>query len=242
MKISDKGLLVGSVDDPKVEYHLTENCWKGIFEKRDPVGCIIHYDAAGNASDTVYWFKKKGANASAHVVIARNGRIIQTVSFYDAAWHAGKSQIIIDGKKYKKLNKWMLGIELSNWGLLRRVEKGNSSARFYCWPPLSLDGKPMYQTEFLGDYEFANGQWWEKFTNEQMESLALICRAMMSRYNWDERRFVGHNEVAPGRKIDPGDAFDWVDFRERLVGNWELKSLDLRMKEIAMKQGDRRDC
>lgn len=48
------------------------------------------------------------------------------------------------------------------------------------------------------------------FTHEQMRSVVAICRAMMQKYDIPPHHVVGHSDVAPGRKDDPGPRFPWV--------------------------------
>lgn len=52
------------------------------------------------------------------------------------------------------------------------------------------------------------------FTNDQYESLALLCREIVSRHPIAD--IVGHEHIAPGRKTDPGPLFDWKLFERRL--------------------------
>jgi len=48
------------------------------------------------------------------------------------------------------------------------------------------------------------------YTQAQYESLAQLTRALMSAYpNITRDRITGHEHIAPGRKTDPGAAFDW---------------------------------
>ncbi|OMH38379.1 N-acetyl-anhydromuranmyl-L-alanine amidase [Motiliproteus sp. MSK22-1] len=55
------------------------------------------------------------------------------------------------------------------------------------------------------------------FTEEQYQVLVATCNALMDRYpGLVPERIVGHSEVAPGRKTDPGPAFDWEYFRRIL--------------------------
>jgi len=52
------------------------------------------------------------------------------------------------------------------------------------------------------------------YTQIQYSSLARVTRLLMAHYpqlTWE--RIVGHNDIAPGRKTDPGPAFDWKYFR-----------------------------
>lgn len=52
------------------------------------------------------------------------------------------------------------------------------------------------------------------FGRPQMVRLARVLRALARRYPLAE--VVGHEHVAPGRKGDPGAAFDWADLARRL--------------------------
>ncbi|MDK1022888.1 MAG: 1,6-anhydro-N-acetylmuramyl-L-alanine amidase AmpD [Gammaproteobacteria bacterium] len=51
----------------------------------------------------------------------------------------------------------------------------------------------------------------------QYQQLARICRLLLHEYTLlSPDRIVGHSDVAPGRKTDPGDHFDWARFRSLL--------------------------
>ena len=53
---------------------------------------------------------------------------------------------------------------------------------------------------------------------DQYACLGKIARLLMSIYpEITERRIVGHSEIAPDRKTDPGSAFDWSYFKSLLV-------------------------
>ncbi len=55
------------------------------------------------------------------------------------------------------------------------------------------------------------------YTEPQYQSLVAVTRSLMAAYpgiSFD--RIVGHSDIAPGRKTDPGEAFDWRYFRELL--------------------------
>ena len=52
----------------------------------------------------------------------------------------------------------------------------------------------------------------------QMRALAALIRALCTAYpSLDPARVVGHSDIAPGRRTDPGPAFDWALLR-RLLG------------------------
>ena len=47
------------------------------------------------------------------------------------------------------------------------------------------------------------------FSPEQMDSVTSLCHDIVARWNMDARRIVAHSDVAPLRKKDPGEHFDW---------------------------------
>jgi AmpD protein len=58
----------------------------------------------------------------------------------------------------------------------------------------------------------------DPYTDIQYACLGKIARLLMSIYpEITERRIVGHSEIAPDRKTDPGSAFDWSYFKSLLV-------------------------
>ena len=55
------------------------------------------------------------------------------------------------------------------------------------------------------------------YEDVQYTRLAALIRALLSAYpSLDRGRIVGHSDIAPGRKTDPGAAFDWAHLRTLL--------------------------
>jgi AmpD protein len=118
-----------------------------------------------------YFAQIEGARVSAHVVIRRDGEIVQYVPFGQRAWHAGVSQF--EGRQ--ACNDFSIGIEF----------EGTDDSR----------------------YEEA-----------QYIAAAALLRALLRAYSsLAVQRIVGHSDVAPGRKTDPGEAFDWAKMRALLA-------------------------
>ncbi|MFN7222813.1 MAG: N-acetylmuramoyl-L-alanine amidase [Paracoccaceae bacterium] len=49
----------------------------------------------------------------------------------------------------------------------------------------------------------------EPFTNKQMDALEILLSDMMHRWQLPAHRVIGHSDMAPDRKRDPGPHFDW---------------------------------
>ncbi|MEQ9115535.1 MAG: N-acetylmuramoyl-L-alanine amidase [Rickettsiales bacterium] len=57
-----------------------------------------------------------------------------------------------------------------------------------------------------------------KFTNKQMNALEGLCKDLMKRFNIDQRNIVAHSDIAPQRKQDPGENFDWKSMNQEGIG------------------------
>lgn len=56
------------------------------------------------------------------------------------------------------------------------------------------------------------------FKPQQMRAVQLLAAAINSRYNI--KHFLGHSDVAPERKADPGEKFDWRSLAQKGLGFW----------------------
>jgi len=112
-----------------------------------------------------------GLTVSAHLLIRRDGEVIQFVPFLMRAWHAGASELA--GRT--RVNDFSIGIELEG-----------------------CDADP--------------------FEEAQYQALAEVTRALRAAYpGITAERIVGHADIAPERKTDPGPHFDWERYRHALV-------------------------
>jgi N-acetylmuramoyl-L-alanine amidase len=59
-----------------------------------------------------------------------------------------------------------------------------------------------------------------EFPPEQMQAIAALCRDIAQRRGVPPERVLAHSDVAPGRKIDPGEKFDWAFLAQQGVGHW----------------------
>jgi N-acetylmuramoyl-L-alanine amidase len=64
-------------------------------------------------------------------------------------------------------------------------------------------------------------QWgYRPFPEAQMMSLERLCLDLVSRHPIPPYRIVGHSDIAPDRKIDPGELFDWARLARAGIGIW----------------------
>ncbi|MDX2113373.1 MAG: N-acetylmuramoyl-L-alanine amidase [Alphaproteobacteria bacterium] len=69
------------------------------------------------------------------------------------------------------------------------------------------------------------------FPKPQMEAVAELCKDILSRHSIPQRNVVGHSDVAPERKQDPGELFDWPWLASQGVGLWPLPDDGSRMTD-----------
>lgn len=73
------------------------------------------------------------------------------------------------------------------------------------------------------------------FLPAQMEAVAALCREILSRHAIPARNVVGHSDVAPERKTDPGEKFDWPHLAAQGIGLWpEAQASDIRHQASAV--------
>ena len=53
------------------------------------------------------------------------------------------------------------------------------------------------------------------YQDAQYKALSTVCALMMNHYG--VTNIVGHSDIAPGRKTDPGVVFDWMNLQRRLA-------------------------
>ena len=111
-----------------------------------------------------YFKEIRGLEVSSHLLIRRDGELIQFVPFSKRAWHAGDSAF----RGRSCCNDFSIGIELEG-----------------------EDETP--------------------YSDAQYEVLVAVSNALLDAYpRLSGRKIAAHSDIAPGRKTDPGPAFDWL--------------------------------
>lgn len=79
---------------------------------------------------------------------------------------------------------------------------------------------------------------YQAFPKKQMEAVAELCKGIIQRHNIAARNVVGHSDVAPQRKTDPGELFDWEWLASKGCGLWPFGAIKLPHKvELMLKEG-----
>ncbi len=86
----------------------------------------------------------------------------------------------------------------------------------------------------------------EEFSEEQIKSLLKLLEVLKKKYNIPAHNFIGHSDLAPGRKVDPNPHFPWKKLAEKGFGIWyktdidELQSADKILRTISLKEAQLR--
>ncbi len=198
MQIKDHRLKNGNVKFVPTKKH-------GIkFGINLPDTIIVHYTATRSVELAVDTLAKSEKKASAHLVVGKNDEIVQIVDFDTIAWHAGRSEY----KGRKGFNKYSIGIEIDNPGWLKRT--GN---RFTTWYEKEVDISDVVEARHRNPE--TDERFWHRYTEKQIEVVEEICETLASTY--DIKHILGHEEISPGRKQDPGPAFPLDKIRNNIL-------------------------
>lgn len=69
----------------------------------------------------------------------------------------------------------------------------------------------------------------EPFAPAQLEALLQLLRQLKTTYNIPAANFVGHSDIAPGRKTDPSRFFPWKSLAEQGFGLWYADTAKMKM-------------
>ena len=138
---------------------------------------IFHYTGMKKENQAITRLTNTKSNVSSHYLIKNNGEILTLVPDLYVAWHAGVSS----WKNYKSINKYSIGIEISNPG-----------------------------------HEYI----YKKFSKKQIKSVLKLSSYLIKKYKIKSKFILGHSDIAPDRKKDPGEKFPWKFLSKNRIGYW----------------------
>lgn len=162
---------------------------------------VIHFTSVDFAESMRLLTEREG-RVSAHYLVPEPGdvsyprrrlRVFRLVDESQRAWHAGRSS----WAGVTALNASSIGIEIVNRSACEPVRIGDEP------PP------PAERCRFL------------EFDDEQIELVIELLTGILNRYpGIRPANVVGHSDIAPGRRLDPGPTFPWRMLHERGIGAW----------------------
>jgi len=94
-----------------------------------------------------------------------------------------------------------------------------------CWGKYKNLNKNSIGIELVNkghEFDYTN------FKKKQLSSLIKICKILIKKYKIKKRNIVGHSDISPLRKIDPGEKFPWKELADKKIGIWHnCKAKDL---------------
>ncbi|HEX7884779.1 MAG TPA: N-acetylmuramoyl-L-alanine amidase [Phenylobacterium sp.] len=185
----------------------------GPLEK--PSLLVMHFTASGGpgARSDADYFLRPEAKAAAHIVVGHDGAILQVVPFNVKAWHAGKSV----WRGVSNCNDFSIGIEVVNWGKLVRTEDGQVRS----WAGRSVEASSA--VELTHKHETAPCLW-QVYDEVQLKAVTEVTRLILAAYP-TIKEIVGHEDIAPHRKTDPGPAFPMSRFTSLVGGRGDAPHL-----------------
>tara|TARA_Y100000816_G_C26011246_1_gene528748 strand:+ start:270 stop:1025 length:756 start_codon:yes stop_codon:yes gene_type:complete len=161
---------------------------------------IFHYTGMRNEKEAISQLTNIKSKVSSHYLIKTNGDILTLVPDSYVAWHAGLSS----WKKYKSINKYSIGIEISNPG-----------------------------------HEYS----YKKFKKKQIKSVLKLSSLLIKKYKIKSNFILGHSDISPDRKKDPGEKFPWKYLSKNKIGFWhnlnEKKLIKNRNQKIDKSDKDK---
>ena len=184
-----------------------------------PTVIVLHYTASGgeNGEGDASYLSRASSRASAQVVVGRVGDVHQLMPLNNIAWHAGKSS----HNGVSDVNAFSIGIEIDNWGWLKN---GKSHAG------VRIPEDHIFRGTRSGHDE------WEAYKPAQLDSVEEVIAAICEEYPIED--IVGHEDIAPGRKQDPGPALD--EFMARMKEKYLGKKTSGSKKKSPAKKGTKK--
>ena len=66
---------------------------------------------------------------------------------------------------------------------------------------------------------------YKKFSKKQIQSLIKLSKILIKKYKIDSKNVLGHSDIAPERKKDPGEKFPWKELSKKGIGLWHSLSI-----------------
>lgn len=76
---------------------------------------------------------------------------------------------------------------------------------------------------------------YKNFSNSQITSLIKLSKFLIKKYNINSKDILGHSDIAPERKKDPGEKFPWKYLAKKNIGYWHNLNENMLAKNRRLK-------
>lgn len=184
--------LTGCIDTPR--YVIDQHSYQSQGKSERIKSIILHYTAE-NEAESIRLLTTTDVSAHYLIPLAENNTIYQLVPDDERAWHAGVGEFA--GRQI--LNDTSIGIEIVNEGIKKEYRKAHNK-----------DNNGYHTPDHFVE-----------FTDTQIQKLAQLIQQLIIQYQIEPTLIIGHSDMAPSRKIDPGAKFPWERLhKEYDIGAW----------------------
>ncbi len=75
---------------------------------------------------------------------------------------------------------------------------------------------------------------YENFSKKQISKLTLLCKHLIKKYKIKKTNILGHSDIAPLRKKDPGEKFPWHFLAKKKIGYWHnINKKNIKNKKLS---------
>ncbi|MER1972696.1 MAG: N-acetylmuramoyl-L-alanine amidase [Psychrobacter alimentarius] len=175
-------------------YSVDSDTYQSIGKSQRIKTIVLHYTVSDNERSIKTLTTD---NVSAHYLILDkdDNKIYNLVPESERAWHAGDGGF--SGRTI--LNDTSIGIEIVNAGI-----------------------KPEYRDALKNStLDYHPYEHYVEFSELQIKKVAELVQDIATRYDISPKNIIGHSDMAPSRKIDPGAKFPWERlYKEYGIGAW----------------------
>ena len=151
---------------------------------------VVHTTTGTRMESTIAQFRNPTSGVSSHLLVGRDGRVVQFVPFNKVAFHAGFSWWEGD----RNLNRYAIGIELDNAGFLEKGGQGWLRKETVIPDNLVKVARHWRESKDRG---------WEDFPEIQMQVALEIAKELIKKYP-SITEILGHDQVNLRYRVDPG--------------------------------------
>ena len=151
---------------------------------------------------------------------SRNSRPKKSIKFIIIHYTGMQSEIESINRLINKNSKVSCHYLINRKGTIMQMVKENKiawHAGVSKWKNIKNLNKNSIGIELVNKGHFFG---YENYSNLQINSLIKLCSKLKKKYKIHKENFLGHSDIAPYRKIDPGEKFPWKKLSNFKLGKW----------------------